>query len=110
MLRDEEMKIRVPAAVKGAFQALAAAEMTSESEIARRALHDYLARRGFTAEVLRVFPVGEPVNVEALTEAIGGMLFADAPNSDSKDLMEVKKRIVAAAQISYGKKRHKSSK
>lgn len=43
--KDEEIKIRVPGAMKHAVQTIAARRMTSESEIAREALIEYLESR-----------------------------------------------------------------
>jgi Arc/MetJ-type ribon-helix-helix transcriptional regulator len=43
--KDEEIKIRVPGAMKSAIKALASKRYTSESEIAREALLEYLRNR-----------------------------------------------------------------
>jgi Arc/MetJ-type ribon-helix-helix transcriptional regulator len=43
--KDEEIKIRVPGAMKSAIKALASKRYTSESEIAREALLEYLRSR-----------------------------------------------------------------
>jgi len=44
--KDEEIKIRVPSAMKRAIKTLADKRFTSESEIAREALLEYLRSRG----------------------------------------------------------------
>lgn len=53
MLKDEEIKVRVPGSVKSAIREIAESRLTSESEIAREALIDYLARRGIGPAQLR---------------------------------------------------------
>lgn len=46
MDKDEEIKIRVPAVMKRGVKAIAARRLTSESEITREALREYLERQG----------------------------------------------------------------
>lgn len=46
ILKDEELKVRIPLVLKDAIRALARARMTSESEIVREALLDYVHQRG----------------------------------------------------------------
>lgn len=53
--KDEEIKVRVPSAMKQAVQALASRRYTSESEIARQALLEYI--EAHTDVALRETPV-----------------------------------------------------
>lgn len=62
MLKSEEIKIRVPAAMKAALKQIADSRFTSESEIAREALLDYLAARGIGGQELREGTVPYKVN------------------------------------------------
>lgn len=51
------MKVRVPRTMKRAFQALAAETFSSESEHARQAFIEYLAKRGVSLASLHEQPV-----------------------------------------------------
>lgn len=42
--KEEEIKVRVPGSIKAGVQALAASRFTSESEITRQALIEYLSK------------------------------------------------------------------
>jgi Arc/MetJ-type ribon-helix-helix transcriptional regulator len=61
--KDEEIKIRVPGAMKSAIKALASKRYTSESEIAREALLEYLRSRNIE---LREYSA--PATAPSLTE------------------------------------------
>lgn len=51
---EREIKVRATTGMKRALQKLADERLTALSEIAREALVDYLLKRGFTKEQLRV--------------------------------------------------------
>src|SRR5690242_6986307 len=50
--KEDDIKVRVPAAMRSALARIAQARMTTVSEIAREALLDYLAARNVTVEQL----------------------------------------------------------
>jgi predicted transcriptional regulator len=63
--KTEDIKVRLPAAIKAALRQIADSRFTTESEIAREALLEYLARRNVQlreeAVLTAPLPEGKPV-------------------------------------------------
>jgi hypothetical protein len=83
--KDEEIKVRVPGVLKAAIRALAERRLTSESEIAREALLDYLRARNIDPAALQenapLYNVSSEKTVDRAAEAgekIGAALLASA--------------------------------
>lgn len=100
------MKVRVPGAVKTFFGAIAQAEFTTESEVARRALLEYLNRRGITNEMLRREPSGKIELPSTFNREVAAMMF-EQPSS--KPLAQAESKAISVV-TTYSKKLKKSAK
>jgi hypothetical protein len=57
MVKTVSIQVRVPASMKAALKSLADKRLTTESEIGREAIIEYLAKRDITVDQLRAPPV-----------------------------------------------------
>lgn len=95
MLKNDEIKIRMPRAIKLALKAVAGSRFTSESEVAREALLAYLSARGLTPAALRESETAQiaekpPVYISDL--ALAPKLPGDIADSVLKDALSYVKR------------------